>query len=53
MFFLQGRWMWSVHKTIEKKSLPINLVTEKGRIAEKIQVGEKVWAKYDYKIGIY
>ena len=36
-----------------KKSLPINLVTEKGRIAEMIQFGNKGWAKHCYEIGIY
>ena len=34
--------MWSIHKTIEKKPLPINLLTEKGCIGEKFQVGDKI-----------
>ena len=42
---------------IEKMSLPINLLTEKGlignRIGEKFQDGDRICAKHHYKMGIY
>ena len=38
-------------------SLPINLLTEKGlignRIGEKFQDGDRICAKHHYKMGIY
>ena len=42
---------------IEKMSLPINLLTEKGlienRIGKKFQNGDRICAKHHYKMGIY
>ena len=42
---------------IEKKSLPINLLTEKGlienRIGNKFQDGDRICAKHCYEMGIY
>ena len=42
---------------IEKKSLPINPLTEKGlieiRIGKKFQDGGRICAKHHYKMGIY